>query len=288
MKKKASLIIGAAGGVGLEVVKLLLAQGRTVFGSVLHEREAARLRTYAPGIDGIVTLDLATCEAAKSLLSAYLRSHVPVLDEVVICAAISPYGPLETSSLDTLRRVLEINMISTVAIYQATLPFLRQSKGRLVCMSSIAGKVAMPFVGYYCISKFALEAAADVMRREAAPFGVRVSVIEPGGIKTPMVLDQRLTIERDRREAPADTRRLYDGLYASYSKYINEGFEGAQDAATVAQVILNALDMQNAPTRVPVGTDAEYFCESAAQLSDEQIDAIVAGFLPNPYRESEP
>src|SRR6185295_4750516 len=101
-------------------------------------------------------------------------------------AGIAVAAPLEFLPIDQLRHQLEINVIGQVAVTQAFLPALRRARGRIVNVSSIGGRVALPLVGAYNASKFALEGVSDALRRELRPLGVDVIVIEPGGVKTPI------------------------------------------------------------------------------------------------------
>src|SRR3989449_111454 len=105
---------------------------------------------------------------------------IPLVNNAGIPAA----GPLELFPLDELRRVLDVNLIGVVAVTQAFLPLLKASRGRIVNISSVAGRGALPFLGPYAASKSGLEAISDSLRRELLPFGVRVIVIEPGSFKT--------------------------------------------------------------------------------------------------------
>src|SRR2546426_8845647 len=99
-------------------------------------------------------------------------------------AGIPVAGPLELLPLDELRRVLEVNLVGAVAVTQAFLPLLKAARGRIVNISSLAGRAALPFLGPYAASKFALEALSDSLRRELWPFGIEVIVIEPGNIQS--------------------------------------------------------------------------------------------------------
>jgi NAD(P)-dependent dehydrogenase (short-subunit alcohol dehydrogenase family) len=106
------------------------------------------------------------------------------LDAVVNNAGIGVGGPIQTVSLDDVRRQLEVNVVGQIAVTQATLPKLRRSRGRLVFISSLNGRVSIPLSGVYNSSKFALEALADSLRVELRPWGVRVILVEPGCIDT--------------------------------------------------------------------------------------------------------
>jgi len=269
-----ALVVGAAGGVGLEVTRQLVATGCRVVGTVMDTGQRDALREAVPEIAGIAIIDCGQADGIATGLAALLDAGAP-LDAVAICVAISPYGPIETSPLSALRRTFEINTIADVAVYQAVIPHLRRTRGRLVLISSMAGRVAFPFLGHYSASKFALEALADVMRREAAKWGVDVILVEPGGIKTSMITDQQKTIVRDKAALRDDVRALYGDLYDAFDKAVHGGFDSATPPATVAAVIVQALTAREKPqARYPVGPDAEYLCAAARTQTDHDLDAI--------------
>src|SRR5262249_18917223 len=146
-------------------------------------------------------------------------------------------------------------------LYQACMPMLRLRFGRIVFISSFSGKVALPFVGAYSGSKFALEGLADAMRREAAPFGGKISLVEPGGISTPMVQGQLEATMRDREALTADMKPLYGPLYDSYVKVFRHAISGGGLApAAVAKVVVEACTVEAPATRYVVGDDAQFMC----------------------------
>lgn len=274
MKRKI-LVVGAAGGVGLAVTRKLLEQGEQVIATVLDEAEALALREAAAGVSQTLRLDLGHAES----VAATLRDTLTALDAVVVCAAIGPIGPLEVLPLATLRKTLEINSIAGVAIYQACMPLLRKSRGRIVFLSSFSGKVGLPFVGAYSGSKFALEGLADVMRREAAPFGVHVVLIEPGGINTPMVQGQLETAQREREALTPQTRALYGPLYDTYLKVFQHALGNGMPPSRVAESVATALGAAQPEARYVVGDDALFMCAQVAAMPDRDADATLAGFL---------
>src|SRR5215212_2955708 len=107
-------------------------------------------------------------------------------DAIVNNAGVVVSGPMETVSPDDWRKQLDINVIGQLAVTQAVLPRLRQSRGRIVFISSVNGRLSMSLIGAYCASKFALEAAADALRMELRPWHIPVSIIEPGQTDTDM------------------------------------------------------------------------------------------------------
>ncbi|RAR57870.1 short-subunit dehydrogenase [Paraburkholderia unamae] len=272
---RTALVVGAAGGMGTEVVKQLVQQGYAVTATVLNDNEAAHLRASAPGVSRTLKLDLADADRVLDDLKALA---LPSLDAVAVCAAVGPTGPLEIASLAGLRRTLEINTVAAAAIFQACMPALRAAKGRLVLISSFAGKVGLPFLGHYVASKHALEGMADVMRREAKADGVEVVLIEPGGVKTPMVTGQLESVARDRAALSPEHAARFGAFYDGFLAVANKSWDTMLDPSVIADTVLAALQADSPQIRYPVGNDSRFLCE-VARKTDPEIEAIVASFM---------
>ncbi|HKT73178.1 MAG TPA: SDR family NAD(P)-dependent oxidoreductase [Steroidobacteraceae bacterium] len=272
--KGTALVIGAAGGMGTQVAKLLHTSGYNVAATVLDEKEEAHLKAAVPGLAAPVKLDLAN---ADTVLAGLKKLALPSLDAVVVCAAIGPTGPLETQPLALFRRTLEINTVAAVAIYQACMPALRAAKGRLVFISSFAGKVGLPFIGFYVASKHALEGLGDVMRREAKMFGVDIVLVEPGGVKTGMVEGQLAGVARDRAALQGEEAERYGPMYDGFLKLVKRSWDVMIEPAVVAETVLTALRANPPQARYQVGDDSKFLVE-ASRKPDTEIDAIVANF----------
>ena len=176
------VVTGASTGIGAAIARHLAERGFRVFGTVRRaEDEVALARDGVTPVRMDVT-DTASIMRARGEVERALG--ITPLIALVNNAGIPAAGPLELFPLDELRRVLEVNLIGVVAVTQAFLPLLKVSRGRIVNISSVAGRGALPFLGPYAASKFGLEAISDSLRRELSPFGVRVIVIEPGSFKT--------------------------------------------------------------------------------------------------------
>ncbi len=272
--EKHALVVGGAGGVGSAVVKQLVDRGYRVFTTVLNEDQRQGLIAKIPGIGAIGIVDLTNADQVSSGLASLL-GPAPRLDVAAVCTGVAFYGPVETTPLSVLRQSLEINMIAGVAVYQAIMPYLRQSKGRMLLMSSMAGRVAFPFLGYYSASKFALEAATDVMRREAANWDVDIILAQPGGIKTSMVTNQQKSIVDDKATLTDEVRALYGNFYDAYEAVVKNGYETSTPPEDVASVIVNALTAVETPkARYAIGPDSVYLCSIARTMSDEELDKV--------------
>ncbi len=183
------LVTGAAKGIGRATVLRLARGGWRVFAGVRHAEDGEALRAAAAG-DGDAAARSGASEAARGSVvpvlldvtddaqiaaaaDAIRNATDGLLHGVVNNAGIAVAGPLEFLPVAALRRQLDVNVIGQVAVTQAMLPLVRAARGRLVFVGSIAGRSAMPFVGPYSASKFALEALADTLRVELLPWRSR-------------------------------------------------------------------------------------------------------------------
>ena len=235
---KTALVTGASSGIGQACAVRLLHNGWRVLAGVRREGDA-------PEGTEEVLLDVTDAEqiqAAAGLLEG--------LDGLVNNAGIAVASPLEFLTSDEFRRQLDVNVVGQVAVTQAFLPALRRAKGRVVFIGSIAGRSALPFLGPYAASKHALEAVADSLRLELRPFGIAVSIVEPGSIKTPIWT-------RDRPDPPPEGMELYgDRITAFRQIALKRGAAGAPPES-VAKVVEDALTAERPQTRYLVGRDAK-------------------------------
>jgi len=272
---KTALVLGVIGGVGSAVARTLIGKGWSVIGTVRAADQVNEAKTEVPGLRDVVVMDLSDAESVIPALTPALKK-VQNLDAVVMTAGTCPFGPLETTPLSELRRVLEINTVSATAVYQACIDLIRRSKGHIIILTSISGKVAVPFLGHYSASKFALEALADVMRRESRQWGVRVVVVEPGGMKSRMV-DLQLRQVRERKAALTDEERARYGHYYDTHEYaVSDRNQGLGPPEEAADIVIKALEMENPETRYTVGIPAAYLCGLPRTMSDKDLDDVVA------------
>jgi NAD(P)-dependent dehydrogenase (short-subunit alcohol dehydrogenase family) len=272
MATKKVLVVGGAGGVGSAVVNLLVNRGCKVVTTVLEPGEAASIEERYGGMVQCHIVDLSTSDAALIKFKEIVSSMDQV-DAVAVCAATAPCGPLELTPLSTYRKAYEINCVSVAAIYQATMPALRQTGGRIVLLGSMGGRMAYTFMSAYIATKFALEGLCDVMRREAAPRGVKISLVQPGGIRTNMVHQQLVDVRRDLAALDEKDRDLHGYLYEGYLRVAERGLgEGASTADQVAEVVLEALEAEEPESRYVAGEDAKQMLGSIGTMSDRDID----------------
>jgi NAD(P)-dependent dehydrogenase (short-subunit alcohol dehydrogenase family) len=167
-------------------------------------------------------------------------------------------------------------VIGPIAVTQAFLPLLRKGHGRIVNIGSIGGKMAGPFLGAYHASKFGMEALSDSLRQELRPWGIKVSLIEPGGVKTPLWERGRAAADDLLARVPQETHDLYgeamESTRGASTKFENRG--SAPDV--VAKAIQHALTAKNPKTRYLVGMDARAQSILKRLVPDQTMDRLVA------------
>jgi NAD(P)-dependent dehydrogenase (short-subunit alcohol dehydrogenase family) len=270
---RAVLVTGASTGIGEATAQRMARAGWDVFAGARKDEDLARLREA--GLQA-VRLDVTDPE---SIAAAKAELDERGLRGLVNNAGVAISAPIEFVPLDELRRQLEINLVGQVAVIQAFLPNIRDGKGRIVNVSSIGGKIALPLVGPYAASKFGLEAVSDSLRRELRPWGIHVSVIEPGAVVTPIWDKGRATADELEAAMGEQGRKLYGRL----ADRIREETEKIPDRGVspdeVAKAIEAALTASRPKTRYVVGRDAKVRLKIKALVGDRRFDALIARTL---------
>jgi NAD(P)-dependent dehydrogenase (short-subunit alcohol dehydrogenase family) len=267
------LVTGASSGIGYACAALLAQHGFVVFAGVRGERDAERVGALHAEVRPLL-LDVTVSEQVAAAAQAIRASGVP-LRAAVNNAGIAVAGPLEFLPLDEIRRQFEVNLFGALAVTQAVLPMLRESRGRVVFMSSVSGQIAPPLLGAYAASKFALEAVADAMRMELSKFGIATSVVQPGNVRTPIWEKGRK--EKDllaERMPPAALRYYGKAIDALLRATLREERNGI-DAAVVAQAVLRAVTDETPRARYPVGSPPAWQRRMAALLPERWRDRLV-------------
>jgi NAD(P)-dependent dehydrogenase (short-subunit alcohol dehydrogenase family) len=265
------LVTGASRGIGRASVLRLARAGWDVYAGVRSEADGAVLAAEAPGVTPVV-LDVTDADQVAALDDALPEQ----LDAVVNNAGVVVAAPVEALGLDDLRAQLEVNVIGQVAVTQAVLPRLRASRGRVVFVSSISGRYSAPFMGAYSASKFALEALADALRLELRPWGVAVSLIEPGAIDTDLWRNAQDTAQQTEAAMTSEHRRLYAGHISGMRKLISQTQRRTASVEKVAAVIQRAVTSPRPRARYVVGLDARAQLALGAALPTSAHDAAVA------------
>ncbi len=274
---RAVVVTGASTGIGEACALRLDTMGWRVFAGVRRDEDGARLKEKASDRLAPVFIDVTD---GASILSAAENVTATVagtgLAGLVNNAGIALGGPLEYLPVDELRRQLEVNVVGQIAVTQAFLPLLREGRGRVVNIGSSNGMLATPFFGPYCASKFALEGLTDSLRQELRPWGIEVSVVQPGSIATPIWDKGRATADELEEKLPQEALDLYGGAFIAVRKAIDEQEKRGVPPDEVAKAVAHALAARRPKTRYTVGWDARLEVTLARLVPDRLRDRVVA------------
>jgi NAD(P)-dependent dehydrogenase (short-subunit alcohol dehydrogenase family) len=268
------LVTGASTGIGEATALHLKELGFDSVGAVRKDEDADRLRA-----GGLRTVKLDVTDAA-SIAAARDELGDGPLAGLVNNAGVAVAAPVEFLPIDQLRYQLEVNLIGQVAVTQAFLPGLRAARGRIVNVSSIGGRLALPLVSAYNASKFALEAVSDSLRRELRPLGVDVIVIEPGGVKTPIWRKGIELVDERADDLPPEAGQLYGRMIESVrAESMKIAQERGIEPRVVAEAIGTALTAGRPRTRYLVGRDAKVRARVAKVMPDRMMDRAIVRTL---------
>jgi NAD(P)-dependent dehydrogenase (short-subunit alcohol dehydrogenase family) len=264
--QKTLLITGAGSGFGRALFHASLKAGHTVVGTVRREKDRDALATLsAEGRSRAVVLDVTDSSAIDAQVAA-IEAEVGAIDVLINSAGYGHEGILEESPLDELRRQLEVNLFGAIAMIKALLPSMRKRRrGHIINITSMAGYIGLPGIAYYTASKFALEGVSDVLSKEVAPFGVKVTAVAPGSFRTDWAGRSMVRSPRSIED--------YDGLFNPVRK-AREEKSGKQngDPEKLAAVIVNLLTLEEPPVHLLLGSDALALVRPALNAALDDID----------------
>ncbi|MDA1049111.1 MAG: SDR family NAD(P)-dependent oxidoreductase [Planctomycetota bacterium] len=298
----AVVITGTSSGIGAATARYLHERGYFVFAGIRQQQQADAL-TASVGRDANllpVVLDVTRQDdivRATEIVQATLSARGLRLAGLVNNAADEHLGPVEVLSLEVFRREIEVGYLGAVAVTKAFLPMLRSAAGRIINMSSVNGRCTFKYHATTCATKYAIEAFSDALRMEVRPWGMHVSIIEPGPIDTPL-MREKLVEEFTRKlaEYPQDQLNLYFKDFAAAIQHVEAFVErisvpprGPLDKLRrlingqgwlhspldVARVIEQALTSRRPKTRYLIGTQAKLIHAARRLLSDRAFDRVL-------------
>jgi NAD(P)-dependent dehydrogenase (short-subunit alcohol dehydrogenase family) len=275
-----AVVTGASTGIGAATARELARQGFHVLAGVRRDRDADAIR--GPGIEPLIT-DITNSDHIQTLATRVRGdSQGRAIRALINNAGVQANVPIEAFAIEEWRRLFEVNLFGHVAVTQALLPELIRSKGRVINISSVGGKVAMGAYGPYAATKFALEAVSDSLRRELAPLGVGVVVIEPGAVRTEMLDRAIATADELMSEMTPEQNQRYGGLVHAVNAQAISSTKAGLPAEAAAKVIAEAVTARKPRTRYTVGRDAALITRLARFLPDRTLDRVItAGLRPH-------
>lgn len=288
MDSRSVVVTGASTGIGLAITAVLNGKGFHVFGTVRNEKDASRLKQQFPSGFTPLLMDVTdqdAVERAAHLTRAALGNRR--LFGLVNNAGVAVSGPLLHLTANDLRRQMEINLIGPFTVTKAFAPLLGTEKdrtgapGRIVQISSVAGKFSPPFLGPYAASKHALEAMSASLRRELLLYGIDVIVIGPGAVVTPIW---------DKAETGPDVDRFrstdYGSIIEGFSKYfITEGRKGLPPER-IGEAVHTALTVLSPKVRYAVVPQPFKNWTLPRLLPDRIMDRLIgkqSGLIPKAH-----
>jgi NAD(P)-dependent dehydrogenase (short-subunit alcohol dehydrogenase family) len=262
------LITGTSSGIGEASVSALAEAGWKVFAG---KHDAADVKAGVGTSVIPIALDVTSEASIAAAVDEVQREGG--LDALVNNAGIPGAGPVETIPMDIFREVIETNLIAQFAVTQAFLPMLRASRGRIVFVSSLGGRVAFPYASPYHASKFGLEGLAESLRAEMAPLGVDVSLIEPGSMATEIWAKGRSALSEARERMTDEQRSVYGDALAGFDEQL-EAQEDSEDPAEVASKVVEALTAGSPDERYLVGRGAGSLALLRPLIPDALFDRI--------------
>lgn len=269
---KVIIITGASSGIGKATAIQLLREGFTVYAMARRVELMEDLKALGAKVFKLdVTSDFSMEEAINIVIKESGR-----IDGLVNNAGYGSYGALEEVSLDEARRQFEVNVFGLARMSQLVIPVMRQQKsGTIINITSIGGKIYMPFGSWYHSTKHAVEGLSDCLRLELEPFGIKVVMVEPGPIKTEwdsIAADHLLK---------ASGNGVYQNAAKSFGKMLAASYEGntASTPEVIAATIVKAIKAKNPKTRYAAGKMAKTLIFSRWLLSDKMFDGVVKSEL---------
>ncbi|MEB0200405.1 SDR family oxidoreductase [Cryobacterium sp. 5I3] len=262
------LVTGTSSGIGLQAAVAAARAGHTVV-ATMRTLEGARALRSAGETAG-VNLDIrrldVTEPASITEVVAHMLDRYGRIDALVNNAGAGHVGTIENEGLDVVRAVMEVNFFGVVSVTRAALPHLRQSRGRLITVTSVGGVVGQPFSEAYCAAKFAVEGFMESLAPVAATAGVTVTVVEPGAVASSFVDNVGL----DPRASPPNDP--YASALAGYLARAAQSFSAAQSAESAGAFVAALLDGERPPFRVQTSDAARAFV--GVKLADADGSAV--------------
>ena len=268
-----AIVTGASSGIGKATAQRLAADGFHVLAGVRKKADAQKIA--APRIEPVI-LDVTNDDHISSLVNRVAQDpRKSPLRALINNAGVAVNAPIEILSMNDWRHQFDVSFFGQIAIARALLPALLASRGRILNITSVGGRVAMANYGAYSAAKFALEAATDSLRREVAPFGVTVIKITPGAVSTNLTESGLTAAARITDTMTPDQHKRYDELGKAFTAQV-EGF--ARDGATpehAAAIISRAVAARKPKTRYTIGRDGAMFNFMPRIASDRILDAML-------------
>ena len=271
MTQKVAIVTGSSSGMGFETSLILARNGFYTFATMRKlDGEGSNQLTDITKNEKlplqVIRLDVNDDKSVKDAIDAIVKEKDRI-DVVVNNAGYDLMGALEETSLDELKGQFETNLFGAVRLMQAVIPIMRkQGGGIIVNITSLGGRIAFPLNSAYHATKFALEGLSESIQYELEPFGIKIIVIEPGGVGSNFLKNLKMV---SKPNSP------YGPIQNSMSEYFKQWAQNLTHPSEVAKAILQAVTSDNPDLRYVVGKDAMMILESRKSMSDREFQDMI-------------
>jgi NAD(P)-dependent dehydrogenase (short-subunit alcohol dehydrogenase family) len=272
--KRSAVVTGGGSGLGRDVALGLAAKNYRVFGTAMSSEEIADLKKASAGAVVLSQCDITDEAAVKTLASEVVSQNEGGIDLLISNAGILTPGPLEVLPLKAIRREFDVNVFGVLTVINAFLPALRRARGRIVQISTWTASLPLPFNGPSGASKAAMEVFATVYRAELKRSGVDVVVAPAGNMRTGGPAKTAAALARIADGMTSQQRELYGQTFGAFATALNGMQNSGLDSAAAARRVIEIAEQTPAPSRAPVGPDAEQMLRFVREKSDAEQDAL--------------
>lgn len=277
-KQQIALITGSSSGIGFETSLCLARNGIYTYASMRNLSKSKKMLGYAKRDNlplKVLRLDVTDEESISEAINKIIREKNQI-DILVNNAGYSLLGPLEQLQINEIKEEFETNFFGIIKLIQSVLPTMRkQSYGRIINISSLAGRIGFPLSSAYVSSKFALEGLTESLRYEVQNFGIHVILIEPGVIRTNFLNSMKVGKNIITPQNDSNINSPYTELIQKRVSAFKPRFEKGSSPIEVAKVILEAVSSQDPKPRYLVGYDAMKMMEKRKDTTDEEFGRMV-------------
>jgi NAD(P)-dependent dehydrogenase (short-subunit alcohol dehydrogenase family) len=272
---RSAVITGAGSGLGRDLALQLAAKSYVVFGTALAAAEVEDLKSASGGRVSLAVCDITKPEAVKAWAGGVSEALGDAgLDLLINNAGILTPGPIEILPLDAIRREFDVNVFGAISVINAYLPALRKARGRVVQVSTWTASVPLPFNGPSGASKAAIEVFTAVYRAELKAMGVDFVVAAAGNMRTGGPEKTAAALARVADAMTPQQRELYGRSFNTFATHLNGMQSAGLDSASAAARVIELAEQSPAPSRGPVGADADEMLRAARAKSDSELDAL--------------
>ena len=273
--RQSAAITGAGGGLGRDIALGLAAKGYIVFGTAISAAEVQDLKEASGGRVSLTVCDITKEQAVKAWAAGVSEAlGGGGLGLLINNAGILTPGPLEVLPLDAIRHEFEVNVFGALSVMNAFLPALRKAHGRIVQISTWTASLPLPFNGPSGASKAATEVFAAVYRAELKHLGVDVVVAPAGNMRTGGPAKTAAALARVADGMTSEQRELYGQTFATFASGLNAMQNNGLDSVSAASRVIEIAEQVPAPSRAPIGEDAEEMLRFVREKSDAEQDAL--------------